>query len=53
MFVIGYAQAVLASVLGGAAWDIFGTPAWAFLPIALVLLPLVLLPRTIRFNGAA
>lgn len=52
MFVIGYTQAVMASVVGGAAWDLFGAPAWAFLPIALMLLPLVLLPGTIRFGPA-
>ena len=52
MFVIGYTQAVIASVVGGAAWDLFGAPAWAFLPIALMLLPLVLLPGTIQFGPA-
>jgi CP family cyanate transporter-like MFS transporter len=47
MFVIGYAQAMLASTFGGAAWDAFGHPAYAFLPVAIAGLPLVLLPRTI------
>jgi MFS transporter, CP family, cyanate transporter len=47
MFVIGYAQAMLASTFGGAAWDAFGHPAYAFLPVAVAGLPLVVLPRTI------
>lgn len=50
MFAIGYAEAVAASVAGGAAWDLFGTAAFAFLPLGLVVIPLVLLPATIRFD---
>lgn len=49
MFAVGYAEAMLTSVLGGAAWDLTGSAAFAFLPIALGLVPLVFLPATIRF----
>jgi CP family cyanate transporter-like MFS transporter len=50
MFTSGYATAMAASVLGGLTWDLFGAPAFAFLPIALALLPLVILPGTIAFG---
>jgi CP family cyanate transporter-like MFS transporter len=50
MFAVGYAEAMIVSVLGGAAWDLTGSPAAAFLPIALSLLPLVLLPGRMRFR---
>lgn len=53
MFALGYTQAMLASVLGGAAWDIFGGPAYAFLPVALALLPLIVLPATIAYGREA
>jgi CP family cyanate transporter-like MFS transporter len=50
MFAVGYTEAMIISVLGGGAWDLFGSPAFAFLPIAVSLLPLVLLPRSMRFG---
>jgi CP family cyanate transporter-like MFS transporter len=50
MLTIGYTEAVAASVLGGASWDIFGGPAFAFLPIGIALLPLIVLPLTINFG---
>ncbi|HEX2216939.1 MAG TPA: MFS transporter [Xanthobacteraceae bacterium] len=53
MFAIGYGEAVLASVLGGAAWDLFGGAGFAFWPLALSVLPLVLLPRTVGFTRRA
>src|SRR5712691_6607965 len=50
MFTISYALAMAISVAGGAMWDFTGHPAFAFLPIGLVVLPLVLLTPTIRFD---
>ena len=52
MFTVSYAAAMLFSVLGGVAWDLAGDPRWAFLPIAISLLPQVLLIATIRFPRA-
>jgi CP family cyanate transporter-like MFS transporter len=43
MFTIGYVLAVIIAVLGGVAWDLTGKPAFAFLPIAIGVLPLILL----------
>ncbi len=50
MFTIGYAAAVAVSLAGGVAWDLGGTTGFAFLPIALSALPLILLVPTIRFD---
>ena len=50
MFAMGYTEALVASVIGGALWDLTGSVAFAFLPIAIGMLPLLLLPRTIRFG---
>jgi len=50
MFTISYALAMAISVAGGAMWDFTGHPAFAFLPIGLIVLPLVLLTPTIRFD---
>lgn len=47
MFAIGYGEAVLVSVLGGAMWDLTGHPAAAFIPLALSALPLLFLPVTL------
>jgi CP family cyanate transporter-like MFS transporter len=52
MFTISYSGAVVVSVVSGAAWDIGGSPRFAFLPIVLSALPLVLVPFTIRFHRA-
>jgi MFS transporter, CP family, cyanate transporter len=52
MFTISYSGAVVVSVISGAAWDIGGSPRFAFLPIVLSALPLVLVPFTIRFHRA-
>jgi CP family cyanate transporter-like MFS transporter len=52
MFTISYAMAMVTSVVSGAAWDFAGDPRWAFLPIALSILPQVLLIGTIRFPKA-
>jgi MFS transporter, CP family, cyanate transporter len=49
MFAMGYTEALTMSVTGGALWDFTGHVAAAFVPLALALVPLVLLPGTIRF----
>ena len=41
MFTISYSEGLLVSILSGAAWDIGGSPRFAFLPIALCALPLL------------
>ena len=53
MFTVSYTVAMLFSVLSGAAWDLAGDPRWAFLPIAISLLPQVMLIATLRFPRAA
>ncbi len=50
MFTISYAGTVVVSILCGAAWDIFGAARFAFLPIALAVLPSILLAPTIKFR---
>lgn len=50
MFTISYSTSMLVAVLGGAAWDVTGVERFAFLPIALSALPLILLAPTIRFD---
>lgn len=52
MFTIGYALAVILSVIGGAMWDLMADVRFAFLPIAVGGLPLLLLAPTIRFARA-
>lgn len=41
IFALGYGLAMVISVLGGIAWDISGSAAFAFIPIAVWLLPLI------------
>jgi MFS transporter, CP family, cyanate transporter len=50
MFTISYSAAVIVSLLSGVAWDVAGTARFAFLPIAISALPLVLLVPTMRFE---
>ena len=50
MFTISYAITVLISVLCGAAWDLTGNARFAFLPIALAVLPSIVLAPTIPFD---
>jgi MFS transporter, CP family, cyanate transporter len=52
VFTVAYTVAVLISILGGAAWDLTGYPAFAFLPIVLGALPLILVTPTIKFGAA-
>ncbi|MCO5129267.1 MAG: MFS transporter [Xanthobacteraceae bacterium] len=44
MFTLGYGVAVVISIVGGRIWDITGQAAFAFAPIALAVLPLVIGP---------
>jgi CP family cyanate transporter-like MFS transporter len=50
IFAICYSEALLVSVLSGAAWDLGASPRFAFLPMALSALPLLFLPPFIRFR---
>jgi MFS transporter, CP family, cyanate transporter len=52
MFTISYSECLLVSVLSGAAWDLGGNPRFAFIPIAISALPLLLVPATVRFHRA-
>jgi CP family cyanate transporter-like MFS transporter len=53
MFTISYSEGLIVSVLSGAAWDLTGSPRFAFLPIAISALPLVFVPALVRFHRAA
>jgi CP family cyanate transporter-like MFS transporter len=53
MFTIGYAVAVILAVIGGALWDLTADARFAFLPIAIGVLPLLILSPTIRARLAA
>ena len=44
MFTIGYGVAMLVSLIAGMAWDVTGKAAFAFLPIAVMVLPMIFLP---------
>jgi len=50
IFAICYSEALLVSVLSGAAWDLGASPRFAFLPMAISALPLLFLPPFIRFR---
>ena len=50
MFTISYSGAMVISVVAGAAWDITGSAAFAFLPIALAGPPFVLIAPTIDLS---
>jgi CP family cyanate transporter-like MFS transporter len=50
MFTISYSMAMAISVAAGAAWDFTGHPAFAFVPIGLAILPLLVLTPAIRFH---
>jgi len=53
MFTISYSEALTVSVLSGAAWDVFGSARFAFLPIALSAVPLLFMPAVIPFRRSA
>jgi MFS transporter, CP family, cyanate transporter len=50
MFTIAYTCTVVVAIVCGATWDATGTARFAFLPIALAVLPSILLAPTIRFK---
>jgi MFS transporter, CP family, cyanate transporter len=50
MFTISYSSTVVVAVVCGAAWDLTGRASFAFLPIALSVLPSILLVPSIRFG---
>jgi MFS transporter, CP family, cyanate transporter len=50
MFTISYSEALVVSVLSGAAWDLGGSARFAFLPIAISALPLLFVPTMIQFH---
>jgi MFS transporter, CP family, cyanate transporter len=52
VFTISYSQALLVSVLSGAAWDLGASPRFAFLPMAISALPLLFVPALMRFRRA-
>ena len=49
-FTLGYGGAMLVSVAGGAAWDLTGSASFAFLPIALGVLPMLALTPTLALE---
>jgi CP family cyanate transporter-like MFS transporter len=52
MFTISYSEALVVSVLSGAAWDLGDSARFAFLPIALSAVPLLFMPMVIPFRRA-
>jgi len=50
MFTIGYGVAMLSSVLGGLAWDATGNAAFAFLPVSVATLPILIFTPLIDFS---
>ena len=52
MFTISYALTVAVALVCGFAWDFTGTARAAFLPIALAVLPSLLLAPTLKFRRA-
>jgi CP family cyanate transporter-like MFS transporter len=50
MFTISYSEALVISVLSGAAWDLAANARFAFVPIALSAVPLLFLPVLIPFR---
>ena len=50
MFTISYSEGLVIAVLSGAAWDFGGSPRFAFLPMAIAALPLLVLPAAIPFR---
>ena len=51
MFTISYSEALVVSVLSGAAWDLGGSRGFAFLPIAICALPLLFVPADHSFQS--
>jgi MFS transporter, CP family, cyanate transporter len=51
MFTISYSEGLVVSVLSGMSWDLAGDARFAFLPIAISTLPLLLVAPAIRFSA--
>jgi MFS transporter, CP family, cyanate transporter len=47
IFTIGYGIAMLISIISGMVWDITGNAAFAFVPIGLAILPMIVIPLAI------
>lgn len=45
VFTIGYSIAMMVSILGGMAWDISRNAAFAFLPVAIAVLPIIVISQ--------
>jgi CP family cyanate transporter-like MFS transporter len=50
MFTFSYSEGLVISVLSGVAWDLAGSARFAFLPIALSVLPLLIVPLAVGFD---
>jgi CP family cyanate transporter-like MFS transporter len=50
VFALSYTEGLIVAVLAGAAWDLGGSPRYAFVPIAISALPLLFIPQTIAFE---
>jgi CP family cyanate transporter-like MFS transporter len=50
VFAIGYGVAVVNSILGGVAWDLTGNAAFAFLPVAIAVLPIIVFTSLIDLS---
>ncbi len=50
MFTIGYSSAMVSSLVAGIAWDVFGAPVFAFLPMAIMVVPIIALTPLIDFS---
>jgi CP family cyanate transporter-like MFS transporter len=50
-FAISYGFAMIVSLFGGAAWDLSGVVGFAFLPILIGALPVLILAPGIRFQA--
>jgi MFS transporter, CP family, cyanate transporter len=48
MLAIGFFGAMLVSIISGAAWDVAGAASFAFLPVGLSALPLIVVSPTLR-----
>jgi len=50
MLAIGYGIAMISSVIGGLAWDAGGSPAFAFIPVTIAVLSIVVVPLLTDFS---
>ena len=51
MFTLSYGSALVVGVLSGAAWDLTGRPALAFVPIGACAVVLIAMPALMRSRG--